>query len=482
MSDKKNKYVFAVCGDDEHIHTLNFSLTYLKHFTKNEIIVVTDLARNNVKIKHDNIIDIDTPANYDHHQASIFLKTSLHKILDMNHLYCYLDTDVVAIKDGIDNIFQQFVSPIIFASDHCVIDKFSNNAVNCKCRRDSYEKIQKMNKSFDNGEEAYKKIIIKRIKLSKLINLYHKKDVNVKLEDKLKNETNIFKKLYTIIYVWLQLSMKGLFLNNIRTLEGFDINNYKHRNFIYKLYKYVSIPFIFILRWIFVEKLKITEKKIYNTFNRVWKNENGEVIYCNTLLIDYIRSCYNFKHDEEKNIWYDENGIDIFNYYPQYISEFSISCNHLVKEIKHKFNIKVSNYHWHHWNGGVFLFDSSSIEFMNTWHEYTIDIFKDSMWKVRDQGTLIATAWKFGLQNHKRIAIEYNFIADFYKPEFKFNKEKGFSLNNFSTTVNPCFVHVYYEYGRRGWDVWDYIESIIPENDYNKDDINFFINKYSKVI
>ena len=118
---------------------------------------------------------------------------------------------------------------------------------------------------------------------------------------------------------------------------------------------------------------------------------------------------------------------------------------------------------------------------MDTWHQYTMDIFKDCKWKVRDQGTLIATAWKYGLQDHKRIPEEFNFIADYYKPEFKFEKEIGFTINNFETIVNPFFVHVYYEYGRRGWDVWDYIENILPENQKNIDSINYFKQKYSQI-
>jgi hypothetical protein len=47
---------------------------------------------------------------------------------------------------------------------------------------------------------------------------------------------------------------------------------------------------------------------------------------------------------------------------------------------------------WQHWNGGVFLFDDSSVEFLSSWHEKTVmRIFDLPNWKTRDQGTLIAT-------------------------------------------------------------------------------------------
>jgi len=42
----KKIFVFIVCGEDKHIHTLNFVLPYIRHFTKNEVLVVTDLKRN----------------------------------------------------------------------------------------------------------------------------------------------------------------------------------------------------------------------------------------------------------------------------------------------------------------------------------------------------------------------------------------------------------------------------------------------------
>jgi len=73
-------FVFVVCGSNKHIETLNFSLSYLRYFTTNKIYVVTDLERNEQQIGNDNIIDVSTDKELDNHQASIFLKTSLHTI------------------------------------------------------------------------------------------------------------------------------------------------------------------------------------------------------------------------------------------------------------------------------------------------------------------------------------------------------------------------------------------------------------------
>ncbi|MEI6852208.1 MAG: hypothetical protein WCL06_05165, partial [Bacteroidota bacterium] len=140
----KNVFVFVVCGADEHIATLNYSLNSLKRFSKNEILVVTDLLRNKINIEHDHIIDINTPQHFDHHQASIFLKTGIYKFLDLNDNYCYLDSDVIALSSHVDDIFQHQYGPVTFAADHCKINSFSPYAVNCGC----YERKNKDQKAF----------------------------------------------------------------------------------------------------------------------------------------------------------------------------------------------------------------------------------------------------------------------------------------------------------------------------------------------
>ena len=76
-----NKFVFVVCGGCEHIETLHYSLQFLKKFSANEIIVVTDAARNEVPVQHDNVIQVDTPTHFNHHQASIYLKVGLNNCL-----------------------------------------------------------------------------------------------------------------------------------------------------------------------------------------------------------------------------------------------------------------------------------------------------------------------------------------------------------------------------------------------------------------
>lgn len=151
----KTAFVYVVCGDNKHIETLNVSLQYLKKFSTSEIIVITDSSRNNITINHNIIIDIKTDERLNHHQASIYLKTSIHRYLNLNeYLYCYIDTDVLAISDDIDLIFKEKFDIIGFCPDNISIDYFSPYAMNCNC----IDIYQKQKEQLDHSIHEYWKL------------------------------------------------------------------------------------------------------------------------------------------------------------------------------------------------------------------------------------------------------------------------------------------------------------------------------------
>ena len=128
-----NTFVFAVCGPAAEIQTMNFSLQYLRRFTRRPIRVVTDLARNEADIGHDDIIDYRTPARLNHAQAAILLKTNLHRILPMPGTYCYLDSDVIAVRTGVDAVFTHKRASATFATEWTRLPQYSEYAINCGC-------------------------------------------------------------------------------------------------------------------------------------------------------------------------------------------------------------------------------------------------------------------------------------------------------------------------------------------------------------
>jgi glycosyltransferase involved in cell wall biosynthesis len=128
---KKDAFVFVVCGE-RHAARLNLTLKFLKKFSRCDIMVVKNRA--SLKLDCDQVITPKVPAGLDHHQASIFLKTSLHKILARERRrFCYLDNDVIAVDHRVDTIFDQARGPVSFAADHCSLRQFSRHAVNCHC-------------------------------------------------------------------------------------------------------------------------------------------------------------------------------------------------------------------------------------------------------------------------------------------------------------------------------------------------------------
>ncbi|OWY24037.1 hypothetical protein C7N43_04955 [Sphingobacteriales bacterium UPWRP_1] len=276
-----NVFVYVVCGSAEHIETLHYSLQFIQKYSKCKVVVVTDLSRNQLPIRHHAVIDIPTPAQYNNHQASIYLKTGLHRFLNLEHNYCYIDTDVIANSTKIDQIFQHQYGPVTFAKDYT-----------------------------------------------------HQK-------------------------------------SNISTFSPWALN-------------------------------------------------------CGCL----------------------EKGI-------------SNQCLHLAQAIGQQYHIQIPP-DWVHWNGGVFLFNRHSVEFMQTWHQLTLHTFDLPLWRTRDQGTLIVTVWKFGLQNQKCLPQQFNFIADLNNADLTITRTGTYALHPDLPKIKPHFLHLYSSpLHQKGWNLEKDLQNVV---------------------
>ena len=133
------RWVFVVCGPEMHTETLRTAVRHLGPLTSLEIWVVTDSTRNVRPIDPegiDQVVDVATPEHFDDHQASIWLKTGIHRHLPVGE-WCYLDTDIIAVRPGVEEIFEHRHGPVAFASDLTIsvnqVDRFSPWAMNCDC-------------------------------------------------------------------------------------------------------------------------------------------------------------------------------------------------------------------------------------------------------------------------------------------------------------------------------------------------------------
>ena len=387
-----NCFVFVVCGSAEHISTLNLSLKFLRRYSAYSVLVVTDSSRNEIAIEHDNIIDVETPKQYSHHEASIFLKTGLHKFVPdiETNKYCYLDSDIVAVSEDCNQIFEYNPDPVLFVKDHCKFNEFSPYAMNCLCL-DAY--IKKRNQLIES--------------LKTVFPLY-----DIENNETIEGYNNLM-----AIYE----SFKNFPLRNIKEIAR------------YLFLRYFSGKNDFLLRSFKFNKTK-----------RIWFDSNDNMV--NFDFRYYKRKLSNqFGIKYYKGIWYNEKSEKIMPIIPY--------CEHLQVHISKKFNYNIPD-NWRHWNGGVFIFNHKSIEFLEYWHKITLEEFNDDKTKTRDQGTLAVAAWKFGLQDMKTMPLKFNFITEYANPEIKWDNSKGYTFNNFRSTFEPVFLHIYHHWGDEDWSIW----------------------------
>ena len=109
---------------------------------------------------------------------------------------------------------------------------------------------------------------------------------------------------------------------------------------------------------------------------------------------------------------------------------------------------------------GVFEFDKRGHAFLDTWHEKTVRIFGLPMWRTRDQGTFVATAWEFGLQNARTIPKRFNTIIDPNIAATMVSRAGDvLTTDAFLSTVCPVFSHVMGRFGDDTWDVWRWVHA-----------------------
>jgi len=128
---RRGLFVFCVCGD-AHVARVDLALRFLKRFSRADAVVV--VARSTYPLSHDQILAAAVPAGLNNHQASIYLKTMLPQLVGTGAVCCYLDSDQIATSERVDDVFEFYQPPIMFAPDASTLDQFSRYAVNCSCR------------------------------------------------------------------------------------------------------------------------------------------------------------------------------------------------------------------------------------------------------------------------------------------------------------------------------------------------------------
>ena len=440
MAIRPATFVFAVCGPAKEIETLNFSLPYLRRFTSCPIRVVTDLSRNEAEIKHDDVIDYRTPRALSHHQAAILLKTGLHRILPMPGTYCHLDSDVIAVRPGVDEVFAHKRISATFATEWTRMPQFSGYAIHCSCVSTREAEIERL-LAARSRMVAQRDIIA--AKWEALQNVIARFDV---CSPELEAERAFLR--YAVRrywYSWEEAKKIGTLWKDFISSRGGTLS---------------QLIAALGYRW------NEEERAGYDSLGRlVWAEDT----------VRSVQRVTNCAYDSSTERWIDPEGyvldtalIDTKELDDEIKVHSNKGCDHLRQAIRARFGVEVTDPCWRHWNSGVFVFDDRSVELLDLWHDFSKSLFNYPEWINRDQGTLIAAVWKLGLERQGNLPIHFNFLADYNRTDLNFNYQSGFSFDGSKEHIQPFFVHIYHHFGDRSWPVWKWIECIgandeIPE-------------------
>ncbi len=448
--NREERFVFVACGAAAHLEELGIALRHLRQFADNPIVVVTDARRNALPVAHDLVLDCPTPPALSDAQAAIWLKTSLHRLLDPRHRYCYLDTDVLAARPGVDQIFMYRFGPVTFATDHCRMRYFSPWAVDCGCLSERrLAQAKALNALIEPLDACPPELAEKRRRLQAKLETYSARYVAAEPELAARRDAVQHllertaghpwrRKAALLAWVWPKYGARLA----RRLWRGADATQAARAVIDDAL---GTLP-EFIRRELGFD-WRLDERRGYDEAGRL-------------LLTDvpfYVAGQSEFRFDAERGEWVDGEGERVFHG----------PCDHLRAAIAEDFRIVVTDPDWQHWNGGVFLFeagaDSPAAPFLDSWHELTLASFDLPRWKTRDQGTLIAAAWKHGLEGQATLPKEFNFLADYHKPGLNFDPAHGFSFADRPGFVKPYLVHVYHHWGDRDWAVWTWLEATLED-------------------
>jgi hypothetical protein len=415
-------WLFVVCGAEEHIQTLNFSLRALKQRTRLPIRVITDMARNGATIEHDDVVDVPIDPRYNHHQASILLKTGLYRYVDLSpgNRYAYLDTDVVAVSPEVDRLFDHYTAPIAFCTDHCRMRQFSPTAVHGEQHEKEWALQKQVLALMSEAEEASGPAA-------------HRESIRALLHDweesrKLRATGGLWKKYQDLGRpVWLRPLTKLAY-----RLAGHHIYHEPNGDW----YASRALP----------PKLFFARRGYrFDEASEKWYTLAGEAVWDTGLVRRTVEAQTPVRWDAKRQRWSTPDGKNALGI---------LESDALRERIAEKFGVQVSEPDWQHWNGGVFLFDETSVPFLETWNTWTQAIFDDPAWKTRDQGTLIASVWAHGLQDHPTLPLEFNFLADYHHPTMRYLGQLRFQLQPEKPPIAPCLLHIYHHWGDDRWAVW----------------------------
>jgi hypothetical protein len=400
-------------------------------------VVVTDSRRNARPLRHSWVLDVATPERLDDRQASLYLKTSLHRRLDPEHRYCYLDADVLAARAGAEQIFMYRLGPVTFAADHCRMRYFSPNAVRCRCWDEQRQRrAAELDALLRRLDHCPPELVAQRSALVAVLQEHEWRHRRPPPELARRRARVAARLERFAARPWLQLlALAAAELPELGPRLVWEVWRHGDPD------RVIDAEMGEVSHWVH-RRLGFT----WDVASRQGFDRHGRF-----LLRDvpwYVARDTDFSFDFERQEWLGPDGEPAFHR----------GCDHLRQAIRDRFGVAIPEPDWQHWNGGVFLFDRRSAPFLDTWHDWTLAVLDDPGWQPRDQGTLIAAVWHHGLERQGTLPAHFNFLADYQNAALSFDPERGLTLDGGSRWLWPYFVHVYHQWGDRQWPVWRWLE------------------------
>jgi hypothetical protein len=434
------RFVFVVCGGEPHRAELTRALAHLDRFAAVPALVVTDRRRTPGidAAGAAEVVDVATDPAVDDRTAALLLKTSLPRHLPPGFLYCYLDSDVLAVKPGADQAFLYRFGDVTFAPDHCRLRAYSPHAVACGCLTEASERraarLDGLLRRFE-AETPRELVPLRRRLLAELARGEERRQHPPAWLER--RRANVERRLARYrdrplrLLFWLAAGAAPRF--GLRVA----LDLWRRRD-----------PDAVLL-----PAPGDQAAAIRAALGCEWRAEEHRYRdgAGRTVLVDipwHVAQVSPFRFDAAAGVWTDGAGEAVFH----------AGCDHLRAAIAERLGVAIDEPDWQHWNGGVFLFDHRAAPFFETWNAMTRAVVADPRFRPRDQGALVAAVWRHGLQRQATLPVEFNYLADYQKPGLEIDPERGFTVDG-ERYVRPFFAHVYHHFGDRDWPVWRWIEA-----------------------
>lgn len=407
------RFVFCVVGGEEQLSRLRWALAALRPRTEAEIVLVSDRRRTPGSLPELPCLDLPAPAGLSDRAAVIWLKTRLADLFPEG-TSCYLDTDLEARGRSVDRVFEHFHEPVMFASDltspGASLRSFSRHAVRCACHTEG-ERLER----FAAGVEDLTRFHARRA--AEL----------ARLADETLYRAPVFRGRRRLgrwgrwwrgeasgrspdgAIAWRQRFAGGLPVEirwrfageSWELVRRGDVQWWQHPSGAQLAWHLPHLPE--------TQAAWQPEGDRADAGDGYWESPSGESF--RRLPSPAGEELHWYADGRPRRRWEPDAGHPHGGRWLDAAGCDLGECDHLAELLERELGVAVPRRDWVPWNGGLFLFSGDSRELLHAWWRDCEQLWQAPEAIERDQGALVATAWRLGLADHPRLPQPFNWIV-----------------------------------------------------------------------